>query len=64
MIGIEETKIKELDSIDFYTIALTPFDAYMMTTSGTYIKTEDLEEVMNQPIKNFIIGMFNGKYCI
>lgn len=56
MIDIEETKIKKLDSIDFYSMSLVSFEKYTMPASGTHIKTGELRKVMNQPIKDFIIG--------
>lgn len=56
---MEKIKTKQLDSMAFTTIKLTPEDAYMMTVSGTHFNTKDLKKVMNQPIKDFIIGEKN-----
>lgn len=48
MTDIEETKVKESKPIGFRPVALTRYEAYMMSVSGTYIKTGELGKVMNQ----------------
>lgn len=55
MTNIEKIKVKNLDSVDFCTIALTTSEEYTKITSGTHIKTKELVKETNQPIKDFII---------